>query len=57
MQLRVGFRLGPGEVVSVVGGGGKTTLMFRLADEIVAAGGRVLEAILRRMRQPGRAAL
>ncbi len=42
MQLRVGFRLGPGEVVSVVGGGGKTTLMFRLADEIVAAGGRVI---------------
>lgn len=42
MELRVGFRLGTGEVVAIVGGGGKTTLMFRLAKEIVGAGTRVI---------------
>jgi molybdenum cofactor cytidylyltransferase len=36
------LRLQPGEVVAFVGGGGKTTSMFRLADEIVASGGRVV---------------
>ena len=36
------MRLGDGEVVGFVGGGGKTTAMFRLAQEIVEAGGRVI---------------
>ena len=31
-----------GEVVALVGGGGKTTAMFRLAAELAARGGRVL---------------
>ena len=42
MNLRSGLRLGSSEVVSIVGGGGKSTLMFRLADEIVATGGKVV---------------
>ncbi|MCH2539771.1 MAG: putative selenium-dependent hydroxylase accessory protein YqeC [Anaerolineales bacterium] len=42
MLLSTGFRLRPGEVFSVVGGGGKTTLMFRMAEEIVDAGMHVI---------------
>ncbi len=34
--------MGEHEVISLVGGGGKTTLMFALARELVAAGHRVL---------------
>ena len=41
MRLLDALRLCLTDVVSIVGGGGKTTLMFRLADEIVAAGGQV----------------
>lgn len=42
MNLRTALRLQPQAVVSFVGGGGKTSLMFRLAAEIVAGGGRVI---------------
>lgn len=42
MQLTSAFRLGPKEVIALVGAGGKTTLMFRLADELAAAGRRVV---------------
>ena len=42
MNLRTALRLKPQAVVSFVGGGGKTSLMFRLAAEIVAGGGRVI---------------
>jgi len=42
MRLTTALRLDDGEVVAFVGGGGKTTAMFRLADEIVEAGGRVI---------------
>jgi len=42
MKLSSALRLAEGEVVAFVGGGGKTTAMFRLADEIVEAGGRVI---------------
>lgn len=42
MNLTSALRLGPSEVVALVGGGGKTSAMFRLAAEIVAAGGRVI---------------
>jgi len=34
--------IGAGDVVALVGGGGKTTAMFRLAREIVSKGGRAL---------------
>lgn len=42
MQLIPALRLGPKEVIALVGAGGKTTLMFRLADELAAAGRRVI---------------
>lgn len=38
MRLMTALRMQPGEVVALVGGGGKTTSMFRLASEIRAAG-------------------
>ena len=42
MQLAHALRIHPKEVVVLVGGGGKTTLMFRLADELAASGRRVV---------------
>lgn len=42
MKLVSAFRLRPKDVVALTGGGGKTTLMFRLADELVAAGQHVV---------------
>lgn len=42
MKLRRAFDIGDREVVSFVGGGGKTTAMFRLADELVEQGKRVV---------------
>ncbi len=38
MNLFEAFRLGPRERVAIVGGGGKTTILFRLAAEAVVAG-------------------
>ena len=42
MPLAKALRVGPGDVVSFVGGGGKTTAMFRLAAELSADGFRVV---------------
>jgi molybdenum cofactor cytidylyltransferase len=42
MDLKRALRIQPKEVVAFVGGGGKTTAMFRLADELVAEGWRVV---------------
>lgn len=42
LTLAQALGVGEGDVVAFVGGGGKTTTMFRLAAEIVAGGGRVL---------------
>jgi molybdenum cofactor cytidylyltransferase len=42
MDLRRALRIKPREVVAIVGGGGKTTLLYGLARETVAAGGRVI---------------
>ena len=42
MNLLTALRIGDGEIVAFVGGGGKTTAMFRLAEEIVGSGGRVI---------------
>jgi len=42
MLIRDSFRIQPNEVVALVGGGGKTTAMFCLADELVAQGKRVV---------------
>lgn len=45
MQLTHAFRLSGKDVVVLVGGGGKTTLMFRLADELLEAGHRVVTSM------------
>lgn len=42
MQLLDAFEIAPGDIVAIVGGGGKTTLMNRLAREVAAAGGRAI---------------
>ncbi len=42
MQLSDAFRIRSKEIVAFVGAGGKTTAMFRLADERVARGERVV---------------
>lgn len=42
MQLIKAFEIAPGDIVAIVGGGGKTTLMYRLAHEVAAAGGRAI---------------
>jgi molybdenum cofactor cytidylyltransferase len=60
MQLSHALRMRPKEVVVLVGGGGKTTLMFRLADELAASGRRVITTMTTRifigqmMRAPAR---
>jgi molybdenum cofactor cytidylyltransferase len=41
LSLAEAFRVTPGEVVALVGGGGKTSAMFRLASELTG-GGRVV---------------
>ncbi len=38
MDFISAFRLSPKSVIALTGGGGKTTLMFRLADELTATG-------------------
>ena len=42
MSLARALRVERGAVVSFVGGGGKTTSMFRLATELSAAGFRIV---------------
>jgi molybdenum cofactor cytidylyltransferase len=42
MNLNRALRIQSKEVVAFVGGGGKTSAMFRLADELVVDGGRVV---------------
>jgi molybdenum cofactor cytidylyltransferase len=42
MDLNRALRIQPKEVVAFVGGGGKTSAMFRLADELVAQGQHVV---------------
>ena len=49
MKLTTALRLEEGEVVAFVGGEETTDLMFRLADEIVEAGGRVITTTTTRL--------
>jgi len=49
MKLRTALRLGTGEVVAFVGGGGKTTAMFRLAQELAAEGQGVITTTTTRL--------
>jgi molybdenum cofactor cytidylyltransferase len=49
MQLTRALRAGRGDVVALVGGGGKTTAMFRLAGEMQGAGLRVVTTMTTRI--------
>jgi probable selenium-dependent hydroxylase accessory protein YqeC len=44
--------LGEREVISLVGAGGKTTLMYRLAKELVLAGGKVVTTTTTKILEP-----
>jgi probable selenium-dependent hydroxylase accessory protein YqeC len=50
--LRKALMLDAGGVISLVGAGGKTSLMFRLAQELSAAGKTVLTTTTTRIRMP-----
>ena len=49
LSLASALGVAEGEIVAFVGGGGKTTAMFRLAAEIVAGGRRVLTTVTTRI--------
>ncbi len=51
-SLREGLMLEDGGVVSLVGGGGKTSLMFKLARELSAAGDAVLTTTTTKIFEP-----
>jgi molybdenum cofactor cytidylyltransferase len=52
MQLREALQVGKGEVVSLVGAGGKTTTMYRLASELADQGWRVIATTTTKIRPP-----
>ena len=52
ISLRQAFGINRGEVISLVGGGGKTTLMFALAHELEAAGEKVISTTTTRILEP-----
>ena len=49
MRLVDALGITGGDVVALVGGGGKTTTMFRVAREIVEAGGRAISTTTTRI--------
>nr|MBN1229078.1 putative selenium-dependent hydroxylase accessory protein YqeC [Anaerolineae bacterium] len=51
MRLAQAFTITPGDVVSFVGAGGKTSTMFRLADELVDSGLSVITTTTTRIAQ------
>ena len=51
-SLKEAFGIGPGEIVSLVGGGGKTTLMFALAQELTSGGQSVITTTTTRIFEP-----
>jgi len=52
LKLRQAFDISHNEVISLVGGGGKTTLMFALAHELVATGGAVITTTTTKIFKP-----
>ena len=44
------FGLGPKELIAVVGGGGKTSLMFSLAEELISSGRQVITTTTTKVR-------
>ncbi len=55
MSLRQAFGIGRDEIISLVGGGGKTTLMFAIAHEIETADDRVVTTTTTRIFAPSSA--
>ncbi len=53
-SLSKAFDLHPGDVISIVGGGGKTSLMFALARALSTAGNRVISTTTTRILPPTR---
>lgn len=51
-SIKEALGLGPKEVISLVGGGGKTTLMFALAKELAREGKRVLATTTTKISEP-----
>ena len=49
MRLSVAFRIARRDVITLVGGGGKTTTMFRLAGELTGSGWRVVTTMTTRI--------
>src|SRR5579883_139125 len=54
MDLREAFQMSRRETVSIVGGGGKTTLLYRLGHETVMAGGKAIVTGTTRFTAPER---
>ncbi len=52
ISLRQAFDIHQGEVISLVGGGGKTTLMFALAQELAAIGESAITTTTTRILEP-----
>ena len=52
MKLKEALDIRPGEVVSLVGGGGKTTIMFALAREIASNGSCVVTTTTTKIFEP-----
>ena len=50
--LKQAFAIRHGEVISLVGGGGKTTLMFALAQELASVGEPVLTTTTTKISEP-----
>jgi probable selenium-dependent hydroxylase accessory protein YqeC len=52
MTLKEALDIRPGEVISLVGGGGKTTLMFALARELAFGDGCVVTTTTTKILEP-----
>ena len=52
MTLKEALDIRPGEVISLVGGGGKTTLMFALARELTSSGDCVVTTTTTKILEP-----
>ena len=52
MKLKEALDIKPGEVISLVGGGGKTTLMFALARELAPTGKSVITTATTKILEP-----
>ena len=55
MKLKEALDIKPGEVISLVGGGGKTTLMFALARELAPSGKSVITTTTTKILEPSSA--